>query len=70
MPGRDNRTAIGRTELDDMRQMFDTKGISRNRACWRWSPVEDRWELYEVLPGNRTLIAHRETLGAVDFTEV
>lgn len=51
---------IARGDLFEMRAIFDDKLINRPRHCFRWNTTLGRWELSEVAPADRTLIAYRE----------
>lgn len=50
---------IQRVDLKEMRSIFTGLGINRPRHCFRWDNSLSRWELSEVAPVNRTLIAYR-----------
>ena len=40
-----DRCGITRTDLQYMRLLFDTNEWPRSTHRFRWSPVNDRWEL-------------------------
>lgn len=68
MPGvPDHCVGITPTDLFEMRRIFDSKTIARPRHCFRWNVTQGRWELSEVAPVNRTLVAYYDpTLGWVE----
>jgi hypothetical protein len=63
---REDCTGITRTDLQEMRRIFDDAAIARPRHCFRWSVTEERWEISEVAPADRTLLAYQTDDGWTD----
>lgn len=53
---------IQRPDMLAMRTIMDGASVSRPRHCFRWNNTESRWELSEVAPIDRTLLATRDGL--------
>jgi len=62
---KDNQTGISPTDLRDMRKIMDDAAVARPRHCFRWNNTLERWELSEVAPANRTLLAYQTSAGWV-----
>lgn len=53
----DHRLGITTSDLHEMRRIFDAAEIARPRHCFRWNASAGEWELCEVAPPDRTVIA-------------
>ena len=60
---REDRVSISRSDLRRMRTIFSNASIANPRHCFRWNNNLSRWELSEVAPANRTLIAFEDDAG-------
>jgi len=66
MADRVNRTGITRSDLQAARELFDNLGKPRPRICFRWDNTGKRWEIVEVAPADRTLIAYEDDVAWVE----